>query len=60
VIVLEMGERRTGLVVDGMLGQREIVVKSFDAPQGTLRVFSGATIMGDGVPALILDAGGLL
>lgn len=60
VIVLEMGERRTGVVVDGMLGQREIVVKGFDAPQGTLPVFSGATIMGDGVPALILDAGGLL
>lgn len=60
VIVLEMGERRTGLVVDSMLGQREIVVKGFDAPQGTLPVFSGATIMGDGVPALILDAGGLL
>jgi two-component system chemotaxis sensor kinase CheA len=60
VIVLEMGERRTGLVVDSMLGQQEIVVKSFDAPQGTLPLFSGATIMGDGVPALILDAGGLL
>ena len=60
VIVLEMGERRAGLVVDGMLGQHEIVVKSFDAPRGTLPVFSGATIMGDGIPALILDAGGLL
>ena len=60
IIVLEMGERRTGLVVDGMLGQQEIVVKGFDAPQGTLPLFSGATIMGDGVPALILDAGGLL
>jgi two-component system chemotaxis sensor kinase CheA len=60
VIVLEMGERRAGIVVDGMLGQREIVVKGFDAPQGTLPVFSGATIMGDGVPALILDVGGLL
>jgi len=60
VIVLEMGERRTGVVVDGMLGQQEIVVKGFEAPQGTLPVFSGATIMGDGVPALILDAAGLL
>jgi len=60
VIVLEMGERRAGVIVDGMLGQQEIVVKSFDAPRGTLPVFSGATIMGDGVPALILDAGGLL
>src|SRR5436189_122788 len=60
VIVLEMGERRVGVIVDGMLGQQEIVVKSFDAPRGTLPVFSGATIMGDGVPALILDAGGPL
>jgi two-component system chemotaxis sensor kinase CheA len=60
VIVLEIGERRAGVVVDGMLGQQEVVVKGFDAPRGTLRVFSGATIMGDGVPALILDAGGLL
>jgi len=60
IIVLEMGARRSGIVVDGMLGQHEIVVKGFDAPQGTLPVFSGATIMGDGIPALILDAGGLL
>jgi len=60
VIVLEAGERRTGIVVDGMVGQQEIVVKGFDAPRGTLPVFSGATIMGDGVPALILDAGGLV
>jgi len=60
IIVLEMGERRSGVVVDGMLGQQEIVVKGFDAPPGTLPVFSGATIMADGIPALILDAGGLL
>ncbi|MGH7529653.1 MAG: chemotaxis protein CheA [Gemmatimonadales bacterium] len=60
VIVLEMGERRAGVVVDGMLSQQEIVVKEFSAPRGTLPVFSGATIMGDGVPALILDAAGLL
>jgi two-component system, chemotaxis family, sensor kinase CheA len=60
VIVLEMGERRSGIVVDGMLSQQEIVVKGFDAPEGTLPIFSGATIMGDGVPALILDAAGLV
>ena len=60
VIVLELGERRAGIVVDGMLSQQEIVVKGFDAPRGTLPVFSGATIMGDGVPALILDAAGLV
>ena len=60
VIVLEMGERRTGVVVDALLGQQEIVVKNFEAPRGMLPVFSGATILGDGAPALILDAGGLM
>jgi two-component system chemotaxis sensor kinase CheA len=60
VIVLEMGERRAGIVVDGMVAQQEIVVKGFEAPKGTLPVFSGATILGDGVPTLILDAAGLV
>jgi two-component system chemotaxis sensor kinase CheA len=59
VIVLEMGERRTGVMVDALLGQQEIVVKTFEAPRGMLPVFSGATILSDGKPALILDAGGL-
>ncbi len=59
VIVLEMGERRTGLIVDALVGQQEIVVKSFEAPKGMLPVFAGATILGDGKPALILDAAGL-
>ena len=60
VIVLEVGERRTGVVVDALAGQQEIVVKSFEAPRGALPVFSGATILGDGRPALILDAAGLM
>ncbi len=60
VIVLAMGERRSGVVVDALLGQQEIVVKPFEPPRGTTPVFSGATILGDGAPALILDAGGLI
>jgi len=60
VIVLEAGERRTGVMVDALVGQQEIVVKNFEAPRGMLPVFSGATILGDGRPALILDAGGLM
>ncbi len=60
VIVLQIGERRSGLVVDALTGQQEIVVKSFDPPKGTLPIFSGATVLGDGEPALILDAGGFL
>ncbi len=59
VIVLELGERRTGVIVDALVGQQEIVVKNFEAPRGMLPVFSGATILGDGKPALILDAAGL-
>ena len=60
VIVLRIGDRRRGLVVDRMMGQQEIVVKNFDPPRGTLPLFTGATIMGDGHPVLILDAGGLV
>ncbi|HEX8433182.1 MAG TPA: chemotaxis protein CheA [Longimicrobium sp.] len=59
-VVLEVGEQRVGLEVDGLVGQQEIVVKAFDATTDTLRLFSGATILSDGRPALILDAGSLL
>ena len=60
VIVLQMGERRCGIVVDRLVSQQEIVVKTFSPPQGTLPIFSGATILGEGRPVLILDAGGLV
>lgn len=60
VVVLQLGDRRTGLVIDRMEGQQEIVVKSFAPPRGTLPIFSGATVLGDGEPVLILDAGGLV
>ncbi|MDP9348053.1 MAG: chemotaxis protein CheA, partial [Gemmatimonadota bacterium] len=59
-VILERGEHRVGVEVDGLVGQQEIVVKSFDATVGTLRLFSGATILSDGRPALILDVGSLL
>ena len=60
IIVLEIGERRSGVVVDAVLGHQEIVVKPVQLPRGAPPVFSGATILGDGAPALILDAGGLI
>jgi two-component system, chemotaxis family, sensor kinase CheA len=60
VVVLQLGDRRTGLVIDRMEGQQEIVVKAFTPPRGTLPIFSGATVLGDGEPVLILDAGGLV
>ncbi len=55
-VVFEVGARRTALVVDALLGQEEIVVEPFEPPSGTPAVFSGATILSDGVPSLIVDA----
>jgi two-component system chemotaxis sensor kinase CheA len=59
VIILDLADRRAGLVVDGLAGQEEIVVKQFDAVHSGVQAFSGATILGDGAPALILDVGSL-
>jgi two-component system chemotaxis sensor kinase CheA len=60
VIIVERAERRAGLVVDRLLGQQEIVVKPFDPVRGATALFSGATILSDGAPALILDVNTLL
>lgn len=60
VIVVEMAERRAALVVDALIGQQEIVVKQFDGVRDGLGIFGGATILGDGVPALIFDVSSLL
>ncbi len=59
-VILETGTRKSALVVDALLGQQEIVVEPFEAPSGMLPLFSGATILGDGEPALILDAAALV
>jgi len=59
VVVLEVADRRAGMVVDELTGQQEIVIKPFDAVKDGLSLFSGATILGDGVPALILDVSSL-
>ncbi|HET7552391.1 MAG TPA: chemotaxis protein CheA [Gemmatimonadaceae bacterium] len=60
VIVLEVGERRAGLVVDELTGQQDIVVKQFDPVRDAVSLFSGATILSDGAPALIVDVGSLM
>jgi two-component system chemotaxis sensor kinase CheA len=59
-VILEVGERRTALVVDALVGQQDIVVEPFDAPHGLPPFVGGATILADGAPALILDAAALL
>jgi two-component system chemotaxis sensor kinase CheA len=60
LVVVEARERRAALVVDELLGQQDAVVKRFDRVRGALDCFSGATILGNGTPALIVDVGRLL
>jgi two-component system chemotaxis sensor kinase CheA len=60
VVLVELADRRLALIVDEFLGQQEIVVKQFDGVAGSRNLFSGATILGDGAPALIIDASTLI
>ena len=60
VVLIELAERKAALIVDEFIGQQEIVVKQFDGVNGSRTLFSGATILGDGSPALIVDASSLL
>ncbi len=60
VVVVKKGDRMAGLVVDELLGQQEIVIKSLGAYIKQCKFISGATILGDGEVALILDANALL
>ena len=60
VVVVELADRRAALVVDALIGQQEIVVKQFDGVRDAFSLFGGATILGDGAPALILDVSSLL
>jgi two-component system, chemotaxis family, sensor kinase CheA len=55
VVIIDLPDRRAGLVVDELIGQQEIVVKQFDGMKQGLQLFGGATILGDGSPALIVD-----
>src|SRR5262249_43778084 len=59
IVVLQADERQFGLVVDAIRDTEEIVVKPLQKQLKSLNVFAGATIMGDGKVALILDVVGL-
>jgi|AGTN01.3.fsa_nt_gi Chemotaxis protein histidine kinase and related kinases len=60
VVVISAGERRVGLVVDQVLGDHQTVIKSLSKLHADVEDFSGATILGDGTVALILDVGHLV
>ncbi len=59
IVVLQADERHFGLVVDDIIDTEEIVVKPLGKQLKSISVFAGATIMGDGKVALILDVLGL-
>lgn len=60
VVVVKKGEQRLGLGVDNLLGQQETVIKSMGHHITNAKLFSGATILGDGEVALILDTNTLV
>ena len=55
-----IAEQRVGLVVDGLVGEHEVVIKSLSRHCGEVGGISGATILGNGRVALIVDVNGLL
>lgn len=60
IVLVNWGKHRVGLVVDKIIGQQEIVVKSLSPLIGQVSGLSGATILGDGRIALIVDIPGLI
>lgn len=60
VVVLESGGARVAVLVDDVLGQQQVVVKNLEAHCGPVDKVSGATIMGDGRVALIVDVAALV
>ena len=60
LVVVEADGRRVGLLVDDLLGQQQVVIKSLEANFRPVHGLSGATILGDGTVALILDVPGLI
>ena len=60
VVIVGLAEKRIGLVVDRLIGEQEVVIKSLSTFCGDVAGVSGATILGDGHVALIADVSGLI
>jgi two-component system chemotaxis sensor kinase CheA len=59
VVIVETGKETIGIMVDELVGQQQIVIKSLSGNITKTRAVSGAAILGDGKVALILDIHGL-
>lgn len=60
VVIVKKGEKQAGLVVDNLIGQQEIVIKSIGNYINCSKMIGGATILGDGEIALILEVNTLV
>lgn len=60
VIIVKVGEKTIGLLVDSLMGQQEIVIKPLGNTLSSLKEYIGATILGNGLVTLILDVGALI
>ncbi len=60
VVIVRKGDKQVGLVVDELIGQQEIVIKSLGKYINKCKFISGATILGDGEVALILDTNAMI
>jgi len=60
VVIVHIGEQRAGIIVDNLIGQQEIVIKSLGKLLAGIKIIAGATILGNGQVALILDIGSLI
>lgn len=60
LVIIKQGEKDVALAVDNLIGQQEIVIKSLGNYLKDIRFIAGATILGDGTVALILDTNTLI
>ena len=60
VVIASLGQRRVGLVVDGLVGQQDVVIKSLGESLAGVRCFAGATDTGDQRLSLVLDTAAVI
>jgi two-component system chemotaxis sensor kinase CheA len=60
IVIVKVGEKTVGILVDALLGQQEIVIKPLGKTLQGLKEYIGATILGDGLVTLILDVAALV
>ena len=60
LVVVEAEDEKIGLFIDELMGQQQVVIKSLETNYQKIQGISGATILGDGTVALIMDVSGLI